>query len=603
MTHRNTHGPPAAAAADHRAALELMIKLREDNGMSERKAARAVVEKYPHENVKALRKHHRHCGGHLVKTNLHQLLTNAQEDALVGVIQGFSIANQPLSEVQIIRMVRKEFKLGDEWRGDDWYNSFISRHRLELHVCHPRHLSLSRTKPGTYEETKVWTARMRDYLGLHTFTAETIFGADETLTRIRIGRNGELFVEAVGKEHHNMKTTKGENCGSIIFFSNAAGHTPLVVILMPVEFGDAKTKEADIFLPPCMSSPSQHIQIMFGFTEKGYMTNEMFALIMEQFRAVIKLRHPDLEHLLYLDRLVSHLQPDVVQACVAEKLYPVWPPAHTSEFLQPADAEQFAAFHKVLNDVRRTYDWVSLLHHRPGYAVAMDFLPQAIKACTQENVVRLSFASTGLFPFDPDLILRHAREFLAPKEVDAQIPAASDTAQLARSLTLDVITAHNTANESKKRKVVASKSHLVTADDLLAEAEQRHEAAEREKKAKEDRRADRGRKKAAREAEQAAKQKKKEEQEEARARKKEEADRRRREAEIWTCKSCGVQCRTRDDPRWLWCDYCPSFGVCGDRKRCRHGLELMAAHEEKERADGRLLRDPAADGARAGAAD
>ena len=140
-----------------------------------------------------------------------------------------------------------------------------------------------------------------------------------------------------------------------------------------------------------MTSPSQRIQVMSGFTDNGYMTNEMFALVMEQFRAVIKLRHPDLEHLLYLDRLSSHLQPEVVRACIAEKLYPGWLPAYTSEFLQPADAEQFAAFHHVLNNVHRSYDWTSLLRHRPGYAVAFDFLPKAIEACTRENVVRRSF--------------------------------------------------------------------------------------------------------------------------------------------------------------------------------------------------------------------
>ncbi len=84
---------------------------------------------------------------------------------------------------------------------------------------------------------------------------------------------------------------------------------------------------------------------MYAFTDKGYMTNALFSNVMAEFRSVIKLRHPDLEHLLYLDRLSSHLQPEVVRECAQEKLYTAWFPANTSEFLQPADAAPFAVLH------------------------------------------------------------------------------------------------------------------------------------------------------------------------------------------------------------------------------------------------------------------
>ena len=53
---------------------------------------------------------------------------------------------------------------------------------------------------------------------------------------------------------------------------------------------------------------------MYAFCEKGYVTNALFALIMAEFRKVIAGRHTDLEHLLYMDRLGAHLQPDVVRS-------------------------------------------------------------------------------------------------------------------------------------------------------------------------------------------------------------------------------------------------------------------------------------------------
>ena len=70
----------------------------------------------------------------------------------MGVIEAFSLANCPISRVMIIRMVRKEFKLGDKWRGDDgtWASSAGT-------AC---------------SYTSAWLVRSSSFLDGHTFSPE-----------------------------------------------------------------------------------------------------------------------------------------------------------------------------------------------------------------------------------------------------------------------------------------------------------------------------------------------------------------------------------------------------------------------------------------------
>ena len=88
--------------------------------------------------------------------------------------------------------------------------------------------------------------------------------------------------------------------GSILPFFNAAGRCPLLVIILPLEFGDADAKAANVYILPERDMTPHHTRVLYTFTEKGYMTNDLFKLVMAELRRVIKLRHPDLEHLLYL---------------------------------------------------------------------------------------------------------------------------------------------------------------------------------------------------------------------------------------------------------------------------------------------------------------
>jgi hypothetical protein len=327
---------------------------------------------------------------------------------------------------------------------------------------------------------------------------------------------------------------------------------------------------------------------MYAFSEKGYVTNALFALIMAEFRKVIAERHPDMEHLLYMDRLGAHLQPDVVRSCLAQKLYTVWFPSHTSEFLQPADAEEFAAFHQVLNSVRKDYNPSAVLRERPAHAVAMDLVGKALDAATNPNVVKKSFRSTGIEPWNPDLILSHAKIFTSKNLIDGDRSSPSDQIAVSRVLAATVLKEHHVLPQAGRRRARVWNNKLYLPEEVVDEAARREEEVARARRDKAERA----------HARQAEKERKAAEKEEKKRKRQEElvqqaAAKRRREelaaerAAAHSCKACARRCRDPNNSQWRWCEYCEVFGVCPYRRLCPDGLVVLEEHEEEERQAGK----------------
>ena len=129
-------------------------------------------------------------------------------------------------------MVRDHFKLGHDWRGDSWFAGFLARHRLELHSGHLKAIAEKRTRKEILDYVKRFVSVMGRFLKEHTFTAETVYNADESLLHAVISSAGNRRIEAVSKAASNMKLPRGMHNGSILPFFNAAGRCPLLVIIL-----------------------------------------------------------------------------------------------------------------------------------------------------------------------------------------------------------------------------------------------------------------------------------------------------------------------------------------------------------------------------------
>ena len=212
-----------------------------------------------------------------------------------------------------------------------------------------KELSPKRTAKELLVIVKAFVSEVAEFLLEHTFVSSRTWNADETLLTLRKLGHGIVRVEWMGKGKSNYEHPRNTHTGSLIIFSNGAGRTALVAIILPARFADQTEKELDITLPELHIPLSQDVRVCYAFTECGRMPNELWANIMDVFLDILETRDPGLEQVIYLDRLGSHLQADVAAKCLERQLWTIWFPPDTSEFLQPADAYQFGAFHHELN--------------------------------------------------------------------------------------------------------------------------------------------------------------------------------------------------------------------------------------------------------------
>ena len=97
---------------------------------------------------------------------------------------------------------------------------------------------------------KAFISEVAEFLQEHTFTTARTWGADETLLTMRKLGHGIVRVEWVGKGKSNYERPRNTHTGSLIIFSNGAGRTALVVIILPARFAG---KRWTFLCPSCTS--------------------------------------------------------------------------------------------------------------------------------------------------------------------------------------------------------------------------------------------------------------------------------------------------------------------------------------------------------------
>lgn len=244
---------------------------------SKRAAAAAIAQKYPGENALSLKRHLERHGGVVERTHQLQLLSDEQEEAILGIVRTFSVANRGLRCQEIIEMARDEAGKPKTWSGTKWYRAFMARHADLLHHNHSQAMAPKRNRGELKGMVEDFIRRMKVFFGFHTFSGEATWSADETLLSIHLSSQSPVHVEAVGKINHNHVVPIGMHYGSMLLFSNAAGHTPLVVIVLPqTEQTSARQQSPGFYLPPIQPRPSKQRTVLYAFTPSGRMVTPLF---------------------------------------------------------------------------------------------------------------------------------------------------------------------------------------------------------------------------------------------------------------------------------------------------------------------------------------
>ena len=276
--------------------------------------------------------------------------------------------------------------------GKNWPRAFEKRH-LELKARRVRAIDWKRHENNIYDKMREWFDVIGKVLQDPAIRPENIYNMDET--GVMLSMLGSVKV-LVGKDHlrdHRGVGVKRTMVTAIECVS-ADGRSILPLIIWP-----ASTHRSNW---TTYETPGWH----YAYSENRYNDSKIsLEWLKRVFDPQTKESANQKPRVLICDGFGTHETLEVLEYCFENNILLCRLPSHTSHKLQPCDVGIFAPLKTAYRDeVERLYrgglDTVGKEHFTSLYKPARE------RALTKRNVMA-GWAASGLFPFNPERVLRH----------------------------------------------------------------------------------------------------------------------------------------------------------------------------------------------------
>jgi hypothetical protein len=170
------------------------------------------------------------------------------------------------------------------------------------------------------------------------------------------------------------------------------------------------------------------------------------------------------------------------------KVYTFFFAAHASHFIQPLDDKMFTNFKKILAAKTRKLTEHNARQSTTASNTILTVSASAEKEAFTKSVIVASFADTGIWPFDKDLILTRAKLATTPI-AEMTSSDALPIEEKAKLVTLKLLEEKPPTTDVKKVKVKIKKNTVYSADQLLEQHEEtqlKKEKLQKEKESKQE---------------------------------------------------------------------------------------------------------------------
>ena len=269
-----------------------------------------------------------------------------------------------------------------------------------------------------YDNVKSWFEAIGEELRKPDVLLENVYNIDETGIMLSMQASAKVLVGQDDRRdykgaHVNRTTVTAIECVS------ASGE-----VLKPMIIWPAVTHRSNWTTYP---TPRWH----YSVSDTGYNDSEIsFKWLTRVFDPQTKARANQKPRLLICDGFSTHETEDMVKFCFENNILICILPSHTSHKLQPCDVALFAPLKDAYRDQadrleRGGTNTIGKEHFTSLYSRARD------RAITKKNVLA-GFAKAGLYPFNPERVLRDIKK-------PAVLTIANAEADLVPSLQGDVV--------------------------------------------------------------------------------------------------------------------------------------------------------------------
>lgn len=363
-------------------------------GLSNSYRARADRGEVPHTTL-----HHRASGRRSMeeKAQSQQYLTPHEEDALVHFLLQMSDLGQPV-RIKFIRFLafcvtrqRAETNRPLKPPGKNWTRGFEKRHP-QTQARRVKAMDWNRHEKNIYPKITHWFEVIGRVLQDPAVLKENVYNMDET--GVMLSMLGSVKV-LVGKD--DMRDYRG------------ARVKRTMVTAIECVSGDGRYLNPMIIWPATThrsnwtTFPTPGWQ--YACSETGY-TDSYISLqwLTRVFDPETKERANSKPRVLICDGFGTHETLEVLEFCLANNIVLCRLPSHTSHKLQPCDVAVFAPLKAAYREQVERLERGGVNTIGKEHFTSL-FSPARKKAFTPKNIVA-GFAASGLFPFDPDRVLR-----------------------------------------------------------------------------------------------------------------------------------------------------------------------------------------------------
>ncbi len=289
--------------------------------------------------------------------------------------------------------------------------SFLNRHYDSLCRRTGKVTSRNRSYMGMLQKTREFISLINRHMEGNTMNSSNIVVFDETV----IGDDVKVPV-VIGERRKsgggtiNVSYTRELALGCYIPFSMPDGSTPFRVYI----FRSGQLKENEGFLYTLSPDGERELRrvprMLFLESEKGYLTTAHFKYIMDEFAKWWTESHPGLECFLLRDNLRVHTNKDIVAKALTKGIHMLNIMPGSSHWFQVHDQQPFGGLKKKMS--QKNFEFLASTEipaeERKDLFICLFY--QAEKEAFEPSILRKTFAGVGLWPWNPEKILKMCRE-------------------------------------------------------------------------------------------------------------------------------------------------------------------------------------------------
>jgi len=281
-----------------------------------------------------------------------------------------------------------------------WFTRWRKRHP-EYKLRKAKACTIDRKASHVVDDFVRWFSALKKLIEEHNIQPADLYNFDETGFRIGVANNQWIVIRDASRASYLATDTERELVTSMETISADGNVLPPLLIL------PGKMHQSAWYTATGLPSST-----LVAVTETGYSNDEVAFQYIQHFKRYSGLRQQGAHRLLLCDGHGSHHTREFLAYAEAHNICTLGLPAHTTHILQPLDVVVFQPlkyYHsRAVAEATRT--GCTHFNKLEFLAAITSIRAQTFKAST----IKSAFKKTGLYPFDPEVVIGSMRERRSP---------------------------------------------------------------------------------------------------------------------------------------------------------------------------------------------